>query len=417
MTAAALALVLGSALLHATWNLLAKRARGGVAFLWLLTVGTAVVYAPVAGLYLWLARPEVTAAHAGAALVSSAIHVGYFLSLQRGYRVGDLSLVYPLARGSGPAVATLLAIALLGERPSPTALVGAALVGVSVAVLTGRGRAEPGRGRAAVAYGLLTGLFIGAYTVWDGYAVNALGAPPVVYLYLGEVGRLVLLAPFVLARLSSGEPARTWRESRWEALGVATLSPLAYLLVLTAMTFTPVSLVAPAREVSILVGAAFGALLIDPDAIIKVANFLRGADFYRPRHALIYEAIFSLNERHEPVDFVTLVDELERVLGIQACPMNWPLGNGPDFRGVWDRVGRAAHLFERTPGGAFRAPLKMVGLADPALKAKLDAVTYETVCDEIAMVEGAGSSFDAAGGRVAAVAGSRSFAPPERRSG
>ncbi|HLV13133.1 MAG TPA: DMT family transporter [Trueperaceae bacterium] len=262
MTAAALALVLGSALLHATWNLLAKRARGGVAFLWLLTVGTAVVYAPVAGLYLWLARPEVTAAHAGAALVSSAIHVGYFLSLQRGYRVGDLSLVYPLARGSGPAVATLLAIALLGERPSPTALVGAALVGVSVAVLTGRGRAEPGRGRAAVAYGLLTGLFIGAYTVWDGYAVNALGAPPVVYLYLGEVGRLVLLAPFVLARLSSGEPARTWRESRWEALGVATLSPLAYLLVLTAMTFTPVSLVAPAREVSILVGAAFGALLL-----------------------------------------------------------------------------------------------------------------------------------------------------------
>src|SRR5690606_31671739 len=88
------------------------------------------------------------------------------------------------------------------------------------------------------------------------------GAPPVVYLYLGEVGRLVLLAPFVLARLSSGEPARTWRESRWEALGVATLSPLAYLLVLTAMTFTPVSLVAPAREVSILVGAAFGALLL-----------------------------------------------------------------------------------------------------------------------------------------------------------
>ena len=60
-TAAALALVLGSALLHATWNLLAKRARGGVAFLWLLTVGTAVIYAPVAGLYLYLARPGLTA--------------------------------------------------------------------------------------------------------------------------------------------------------------------------------------------------------------------------------------------------------------------------------------------------------------------------------------------------------------------
>lgn len=262
MTAAALALVLGSALLHATWNLLAKRAGGGVAFLWLLTVGTAVIYAPVAGLYLYLARPALTAAHAGAALVSSAIHVGYFLCLQRGYRVGDLSLVYPLARGSGPAIATALAVVMLGERPSATALAGAAVVVLSVAVLTGWRRPSSGAGRAAVLYGLGTGVFIGAYTVWDGYAVQTLGAPPVLYLYLGEVGRLVLLAPLVLSRLSSGEPARTWRESRREAVGVAALSPLAYLLVLTAMSFTPVSLIAPAREVSILVAAALGAVLL-----------------------------------------------------------------------------------------------------------------------------------------------------------
>src|SRR5690606_33868171 len=107
-----------------------------------------------------------------------------------------------------------------------------------------------------------TGVFIGAYTVWDGYAVQTLGAPPVLYLYLGEVGRLVLLAPLVLSRLSSGEPARTWRESRREAVGVAALSPLAYLLVLTAMSFTPVSLIAPVREVSILVAAARGAVLL-----------------------------------------------------------------------------------------------------------------------------------------------------------
>lgn len=263
MTAAALALVLGSALIHATWNLLAKRARGGVAFLWLLTAGTAAIYAPVAGLYAYLSRPALTGWHALAALVSSAIHVCYFLCLQRGYRVGDLSLVYPLARGSGPAIATVLAVALLGERPSAAALCGAALVVLSVAVLTGwRRQGSPGGGRAAVLYGLGTGVFIGAYTVWDGWAVRALGAPPVLYLYLGEVGRLALLAPFVLARLEAGEPARTWRQSRWEALGVAALSPLAYLLVLTAMSFTPVSLIAPAREVSILVGAALGALLL-----------------------------------------------------------------------------------------------------------------------------------------------------------
>ncbi len=262
MTTAALALVLGSALLHATWNLLAKRARGGAAFLWLLTLATVAVYAPAAGFYAYVQRPELGAAHVGAALVSSAIHVGYFLCLQRGYRVGDLSLVYPLARGSGPVVATALAVVVLGERPSGLALAGGGLVVLSVAVLTGFRLPTTDDGRAAVLFGLATGAFIGAYTAWDGYAVRVLGAPPLVYLYLGEVGRLLLLVPFVLVRLRPGELARAWRESRREAIGVGALSPLAYLLVLTALTFTPVSLVAPAREVSILVGAALGALVL-----------------------------------------------------------------------------------------------------------------------------------------------------------
>lgn len=262
MTAAALALVLGSALVHATWNLLAKRASGGLAFVWLLSLAAAIVYAPVAAVYLWLERPTLTPILVGAALVSSGIHIGYFLCLQRGYRVGDLSLVYPLARGSGPAVATLLAIAFLGERPSATALAGAALVVISVLALTGRPRAGNENGRAAVLYGLVTGVFIGTYTVWDGYAVRVLGAPPILFLYLSEVGRLVLLAPFVMARPGSVDIGATWRAHRGEVLGVGTLGPLAYILVLTAMTFTPVSLVAPARELSILVGALFGAVLL-----------------------------------------------------------------------------------------------------------------------------------------------------------
>lgn len=261
MTAAALALVLGSALVHATWNLLAKRSRGGLAFLWLLTVLTAALYAPVAAVYVWLAHPTLTVAQAGAALVSSAIHVGYFLCLQAGYRAGDMSLVYPLARGSGPALATVLAIALLGERPSGVALAGAALIVLSVLVLTSSGRAGAGTTKA-ILFGLATGAFIGVYTVWDGYAVRTLGAQPLLYNYLGEVGRLVLLAPLMLARVQPSETRTAWREHRWEVIGVAALSPLAYLMVLSAMTFTPVSLVAPARELSILVGSVFGAVLL-----------------------------------------------------------------------------------------------------------------------------------------------------------
>lgn len=261
MSAAALALVLGSALVHATWNLLAKRSRGGLAFLWLLTVGTAALYAPVAAVYVWLAQPTLTAAQVGAALASSAIHVGYFLCLQAGYRAGDMSLVYPLARGSGPALATVLAITLLGERPSGVALAGAALIVLSVLVLTGSGRAGAAA-KKAILFGLATGAFIGVYTVWDGYAVRTLGAQPLLYNYLGEVGRLVLLAPLMVARVKPHETRKAWREHRWEVIGVAALSPLAYLMVLSAMTFTPVSLVAPARELSILVGSVFGAVLL-----------------------------------------------------------------------------------------------------------------------------------------------------------
>lgn len=96
-----MALVLGSAVVHASWNLIAKQAKGGAGFLWLFAVMTAVIYLPVALTYFLVARPVFTWTHLLFAVVSAVIHVGYFVFLQRGYRVGDLSLVYPLARGSG----------------------------------------------------------------------------------------------------------------------------------------------------------------------------------------------------------------------------------------------------------------------------------------------------------------------------
>ncbi len=255
MTALALGLVFGSAVLHATWNLLAKRARGGAEFVWLFAALTTVVYAPLVGLFVAFARPHLTWTHVLLAACSSVLHVLYFVSLQRGYRAGDLSLVYPTARGSGPALATFLAVLLLGERPGLQALAGTALVVVSVFVLAGGKGGGPGA-RRALLYGLLTGLFIGVYTVFDGYAVGHAGAAPLLFTYLGEAGRTLLLLPLVARR---GEVVRgLWREHRREALGIAVLSPLAYVLVLTAMQFTPVSLVAPAREVSILIATFLG---------------------------------------------------------------------------------------------------------------------------------------------------------------
>ena len=89
-----------------------------------------------------------------------------------------------------------------------------------------------------------------------------------------------------------------------------------------------------------------------------------------------------------------LIDELESVLGIGAYPMNWPLGNGVTFKGVWERESRLAHLFERTPKGAFRAPVATSGLDDAIVREKLDPITFHEVSEEVALLESMGATLD-----------------------
>jgi peptide chain release factor 3 len=89
-----------------------------------------------------------------------------------------------------------------------------------------------------------------------------------------------------------------------------------------------------------------------------------------------------------------LLDELETVLGLQSSPVVWPLGNGPSFRGVFDRRSREVHLFERVPGGAYQAPVNVTSIEDPAVREKLDDHTYHEVTDQLAMLDGAGHPFD-----------------------
>ena len=243
--------------MHAGWNFFAKRAGGGVVFTWLFAALTAVIYAPV-GIFYWH-RQNVTLDAPTLLFIagSAVIHVAYFLLLQRGYRIGDLSLVYPLARGSGPLLATLGAVLFLGEHPSALALTGTLLIVLSVFVLTGGRRAlSQGQGQA-VFYGSATGICVAVYTVWDGYAVSRLAAPPLLFMWLSECLRALLLTPAVLRNPEKLRDA--WQRHRLEAAIIAVLSPLAYILVLTALTFTPVSYVAPTREISILIGAILGA--------------------------------------------------------------------------------------------------------------------------------------------------------------
>ena len=268
MTPVALALVLVSAIAHATWNLFAKRAGGGALFIWLFEALAALLYAPLALAVIIVQRPQIEALGFAFLAGSILLHLVYFLVLQRGYSAGDLSLVYPLARGTGPTLSTAMAIAFFGERPTPLAIAGAILVAVSVVIFVS-GPRPPGAARGgsgwAIGYGLLTGIVIATYTLWDKHAVSALAIPPLLLNWGNDLGRAVLLLPLALRRRA--QVGALWRDHRGEALGVALLSPLSYVLVLTALVFTPVSYVAPAREVSILIGAVLGArLLAEGDA-------------------------------------------------------------------------------------------------------------------------------------------------------
>ncbi|MGH2713804.1 MAG: DMT family transporter, partial [Thermoleophilaceae bacterium] len=131
MTPAALALVLGAAVAHAAWNVIAKTAPGGgVGFVWLSAAAAAALLTPPGVVLAVLSPPPAEAL--GFAAGSGVLHAAYYTLLQRGYRDGELSLVYPLARGTGPVLAIAGAMILLGERPGALALAGAAMIVAAV---------------------------------------------------------------------------------------------------------------------------------------------------------------------------------------------------------------------------------------------------------------------------------------------
>src|SRR5690606_14964897 len=136
------------------------------------------------------------------------------------------------------------------------------------------------------------------------------------------------------------------------------------------------------------------------DAAVMVIDAGKGIE---PQTRKLFEVcrrrgvpIFTfMNKLDRPtLDPLALLDELESVLGIHAFPANWPIGTGPTFRGVFDRLTNQVHLFERTRMGAYVAPVSVGGIDDPAVREKLDEAVYQQTRDEIEMLEGAGASFD-----------------------
>lgn len=248
-------LVLGAAFAHAGWNFFAKRAgSGGVGFVWLAATTSTVLYLPVMVGAVWATGIPPWHTWLLGVGVSATIHMAYFVLLQRGYAVGDMSVVYPLARGTGPLLAMLIAVLVLRERPSVPGVFGGVLVVLGVFVIGfSAGLPRSPASLAGVGFGLLTGVLIATYTVWDAHAVTALALSPLLFDWSSNLIRALLLTPYAGLRWEAVR--RTLRAHRREVLAVGLLSPLAYILVLFAMRMAPVSLVAPGRELSIVLAS------------------------------------------------------------------------------------------------------------------------------------------------------------------
>jgi drug/metabolite transporter (DMT)-like permease len=265
MTTAALAFVLTSAVMHASWNFLVKRSRDKVLFFWAMAV-VGLIGLTIPGV-IFAIVDGFTPTMLGLASVSVCLHASYAVTLTASYKYGDLSSVYPISRGMGPALVPLLAVVLLGETVSAVAVVGIVLVVLGIYAIHIDQRflrdfshplkmlAQPGTRLA-----FLTGLIIAGYTISDKTALNH-DLNPVTLSLFDVTGNVLGLLPAVIVATWS-ELRREWDLDRRRIVGAGILAPAGYLLVLIALTTTRVSYIAPSREVGIVVGTAMGVLLL-----------------------------------------------------------------------------------------------------------------------------------------------------------
>ncbi len=285
MPITAVALVLTAALLHALWNIVLKRSGSNRHLPLITSLMLMVVWAPV-GLWVGVdAVPHWGATEWALMLASGITHVLYFNVLLRGYRMSDLTVVYPVARGTGPLISSFGAVLLLGESLSAAGVGGVLAVAFGVFLIAGgpglwRAAHDPARRarvHAGLGYGALTGCLIASYTLVDGYAVKVALISPILVDYGGNLLRI----PFMLPSALRDRPgfAQACREHWRVGLVVALVAPLAYVLVLYAVRLAPLSHVAPAREVSMLFAALLaGSLLGEGDRGLRLlgAAFIAG---------------------------------------------------------------------------------------------------------------------------------------------
>ncbi len=265
MTAFALILVLLSAISHVAWNLLAKRAINKEVFLWWVLVSSSVLLMPISVYLIW--NYPILYPGWWFILGTVVLHVFYFIFLGRSYTHADLSLAYPIARGTGPALVPIIGALLLKEVVAPLAIIGiiSVVLGIFTVYWWGSFREvlrnplkifrEPG-----ARYALLTGLVIAVYSIWDKVGISYVN--PFLYMYFLVLGSALVLTPYIWRfhgiRITRIEIKRHIRSIILSGL----LMFLAYGLILFVLQFSRVSYVSPTREVGIVIGVVFGTLLL-----------------------------------------------------------------------------------------------------------------------------------------------------------
>ena len=265
MSGLALIMVLISSITQPYWNYLAKKTNGDIPFIWLTYVAGSIFLLPF---FVWtiLTTPvDFSGIAVIIVLTSGTLRLSYFIILQTGYRKADLSVVYPIARGSAPFFSTLGATLILHEKMTLFSLSGLILITGGVLVITNPkiSSIDPQRKRGLL-FGIAAGLIISLYTLWDKVAVSTYQLSPFLLTFASNCLGAVSLAPFALRKKK--ELKREIRIHKWPVIAVAILSPLSYLLVLFAMKTTPVIYIAPARELSIVFAVVMGQqLMAEPD--------------------------------------------------------------------------------------------------------------------------------------------------------
>ena len=237
MTGLALTLVLISAFAHATWNFLLKRSTEKQIFLWWLLVVASILMAPVGIVLFWL-HPF---GHPGwiFVLATIALHMLYFVLLGRSYTFGDLSFVYPIARGIGPMLVPVLAVVVLSESIAGLAIIGIVAIVVGVYTVSwwgnfGRLLSDPLAilKDSSTRYAVLTGLTIASYAIIDKEGVSHV--EPFLYMYFMTLGSALGMMPYILGRWGTVLAVQEWRANYKSIVPAALLLFLAYGLVLTA---------------------------------------------------------------------------------------------------------------------------------------------------------------------------------------